>query len=83
VQIAATVRQWLDDGTFNPGDKVTITDLAERYGVSRGTAARGLHILEGEGRLRRFPGFGYAVQDTRSATGPGAAACDGPTPGDG
>jgi DNA-binding GntR family transcriptional regulator len=64
VRIADTVRQWLDDGTLKPGDKVTITDLAENYRVTRQTAAKGLHVLAGEGRLKRFPGFGYAVQDT-------------------
>jgi DNA-binding GntR family transcriptional regulator len=72
MQIAAAVRQRLDGGTLQPGDKVTITDLAESHGVSRQTAARGLRVLEDEGRLRRFPGFGYAVQAT-SATEP----CEG------
>jgi DNA-binding GntR family transcriptional regulator len=64
VHIADTVRHWLDEGMLNPGDKVTIADLAENYGVNRRTATKGLHILAGEGRLKRFPGFGYAVQDT-------------------
>jgi len=64
VQIADTVRHWLDEGMLKPGDKVTIADLAGNYGVNRQTAAKGLQVLAGEGRLKRFPGFGYAVQDT-------------------
>lgn len=64
VRIADTVRHWLDAGMLRPGDKVTITSLAESYRVTRQTAAKGLHVLAGEGRLRRFPGFGYAVQVT-------------------
>ena len=76
-QIADTIGHWLDEGTLKPGDKVTITDLAEDYRVNRRTAARGLHVLAGEGRLRRFPGFGYAVQDA-SAARPRRTPADSP-----
>ena len=70
VQIAAAVRQRLDGGTLKPGDKVTITDLAASHGVSRQIAARGLRVLEDEGRLKRFPGFGYAVACTKTPRPP-------------
>jgi len=80
VRIADTVRQWLDEGILKPGDKVRISDLAQNYCVARQTVAKGLHLLAGEGRLKRFPGFGYAVQHA-SAEQPGLAAAGHPCSG--
>ena len=62
-QVACLLRQRLDDGTLKPGGLVVIGDVLREYGLkTRQTASRALRLLEGEGRLKRFPGYGYMVQ---------------------
>jgi DNA-binding GntR family transcriptional regulator len=62
MQIAQVVRRKIESGDLKPGDPVSITDLKEQHGVSRQTASKGLILLCEEGRLKRWPGHGYAVQ---------------------
>jgi DNA-binding GntR family transcriptional regulator len=62
-QLACSVRQQVDDGTLKPGDLVVIGRLLREHGLkTRETAGRALRLLEREGRLRQFPGYGYVVQ---------------------
>ena len=62
-QVAYSLRQRLDDGTLKPGDLVTIANLRREHSLkTRQTAGRALRLLEREGWLKRFPGYGYVVQ---------------------
>jgi DNA-binding GntR family transcriptional regulator len=61
MRIAAAVRAQIDDGTLKLGDTVPITALTRQHGVARRTAARALRLLETEGCLKRYPGYGYTV----------------------
>jgi DNA-binding GntR family transcriptional regulator len=72
--IAAAIRARVDDGTLKPGDKVYIAALTSEYGVSVGLVAGALHLLEAEGFLKGFPGYGYVVQGTASRQGAAAGA---------
>jgi len=58
-QIAADLREQLSAGTIAVGDPVSITALAQRWGVARRTVANALRTLEADGLLRRYPGLGY------------------------
>lgn len=71
VRIAHLVRRKIDDGELKPGDSVKLATLAEEHGVNRQTAARGLRRLVEEGRLSRWPGYGYIVPyaSSRPASG--------------
>jgi GntR family transcriptional regulator len=66
MRIAAAIRRQTEDGTLKPGDTVPISALARQHGVARNTASRALRLLETEGRLKCYPGYGYTVQDTAS-----------------
>ncbi len=62
-RIAGHVRERLNDGRLKPGDRVLITELADRYDVSRDTAARAVRSLAQDGRLDPSSGLGYLVPD--------------------
>lgn len=50
--VADALRERLDLGEWLPGEVLpTIKELAGEYQVSRGTAARAVKVLEGEGRV--------------------------------
>jgi GntR family transcriptional regulator len=66
MQIAQIIRRKIDSGDLKPGDPVSITDLKGQYGISRQTVSKGLILLCEEGRLKRWPGHGYAVQRASS-----------------
>lgn len=61
VQIADYLRRQIDAGELKPDTRVSIRDVAIARGVSRKTATRAVHALAAEGRLKRFPGYGYVV----------------------
>ena len=68
-RVAADVRRQIDDGTLKPGDTVPAVPLARQHGVDPHTAVKGLRLLAEEGRLRRYPGIGYAVTAPRPQAG--------------
>jgi GntR family transcriptional regulator len=61
VRIADDLRGKLDAGVIPPGNTVPIVPLSRQWGTSRQTVARALRVLEAEGLIKRYPGFGYCV----------------------
>lgn len=56
----------LDDivsGTFSPGSRLTIDDLANRYGASHMPVREALRVLQGAGLLEKGPGRSACVRD--------------------
>jgi GntR family transcriptional regulator len=61
-QMAGEVRGRIASGELAPGQPApSIPELTARHGCARQTAAKALRLLEDEGLLRRYPGFGYYV----------------------
>lgn len=54
-QVLDSLRGAILDGTFTPGDHLVETELAESYGVSRGTVREGLRSLEQAGLVNSDP----------------------------
>lgn len=61
MQIANDLRGKMDAGTLGPGARPSITVLSQEWGTARQTAAKALRKLEGEKRVKRYPGVGYVV----------------------
>jgi DNA-binding GntR family transcriptional regulator len=65
VQIAVLIRSEINGGMIPPGSAISITDLHERTKAARQTCAKALSLLEHEGIVTRFPGFGYHVNEVK------------------
>ena len=50
-QVARSLREQLVDGRFRPGERLDETELATRFGISRGTLREAMRNLEQEGLL--------------------------------
>jgi GntR family transcriptional regulator len=62
MQLAATLRKAIADGTYPPGTATpSITTLTQEYGHARQTCSKALGLLVKEGLLTRYPGLGYYV----------------------
>ena len=62
-EVAAKLRERLDNGEWNPGDVLPrMVDLSDEYGVSRNVIGAAVKVLETEGRLRAVPKRGTVVQ---------------------
>ncbi len=62
VQIAAALRQRIEDGRWPPGGKIsTLEELEAEYQVARVTVRQAVDILEKEGLVRRQQGRGTFV----------------------
>ncbi len=57
----ARVREAIRDGTLPPGVRLTETDLAARFGVSRTPIRQAIAKLEAEGLLTHEPRRGLSV----------------------
>jgi DNA-binding GntR family transcriptional regulator len=62
IQIAGELRERIDSGVLKPSDRVSITAEVRARGVDRRTVGKALQQLEREGRVARFPAYGYVVQ---------------------
>jgi DNA-binding FadR family transcriptional regulator len=61
-RIANQLRERVEKGPLNPGDPFpVIGELCTQFGCTRQTAAKVLHVLEGEGIAERVPGLGWFV----------------------
>ncbi|HUY44271.1 MAG TPA: GntR family transcriptional regulator [Streptosporangiaceae bacterium] len=57
--VAAALRDRLNGGEWLPGEALpSVSALADEYGVSRATAARGVKVLTDEGRVYTVAGWG-------------------------
>ena len=71
IQLAATLRKAIADGTYPPGTATpSITTLTQEYGHARQTCSKALGLLVKEGLLIRYPGLGYYVTTKGSDTPP-------------
>jgi GntR family transcriptional regulator len=62
VQIAAALRQRIEDGRWSPGDKIsTLEELEAEFQVARVTVRQAVDILEKEGLVQRRQGRGTFV----------------------
>ncbi len=62
VRVANTLLDGITCGQFKPGQAIPpISDIADRFGISPVTAARGIRALAGMGIICRVPGLGYYV----------------------
>ena len=62
VQIAAALRQRIEDGRWSPGDKIsTLEELEAEFQVARVTVRQAVDILEKEGLVQRQQGRGTFV----------------------
>ena len=60
---AAALKEEILTGALQPGARLTETDLAEQFGVSRGTVRLALHQLSAEGLVSLVPYTGWSVVD--------------------
>jgi DNA-binding GntR family transcriptional regulator len=73
-QMAQEIRGLITSGELAPGQPApSIPELTARHGCARQTAAKALRLLEDEGLLIRYPGFGYYVARPRAGTVRGKA----------
>jgi AcrR family transcriptional regulator len=69
-QIAAELRDQIDNGTLAPGDRVPSTrEITQRWGVAMATATKALAALRQEGMVRPIPGVGTVVGGRQPARG--------------
>ena len=63
LRIAHDLRSQIEHGELLPGEQVpSVTQLAETYSVSRGTARRALSLLKEWGLTEATPGWGTFVK---------------------
>lgn len=68
LKIAATLRDRIRDGEFEPGDRFpSEAAISAEFGVARGTAREALKKLENDGLVDTLPGVGRIVRIVRSA----------------
>lgn len=61
-QVAAILRQRIDDGQYRPGSRLpSINDLVQEFGVARTTAAKALRLLVDQGAAEVSEGMGFYV----------------------
>ena len=60
---AEALKEEILTGALKPGERLTEVDLAEKFGVSRGTVRIALHQLSSEGLVSLVPYTGWSVVD--------------------
>ncbi|MFI0425104.1 GntR family transcriptional regulator [Spongiactinospora sp. 9N601] len=64
-QIADSLRSDITSGRLPPGGRLpTVRDLADRFGVSRNTAAKAISVLKSEGLITARSGSGAYVRES-------------------
>ena len=64
LRIATELRAKIEHGELRPGEQVpSVTELADTYSVSRGTARRALDQLKKWGLTEATPGWGTFVRE--------------------
>src|SRR5690349_19956445 len=61
-RIAAAISQLIVDGEFGPGDRLKLSDLADRFGVSPMLVREALWRLQGSGLVENVPNRGALVR---------------------
>ncbi len=73
-QAHAIIAAQIHDGTFGPGDRLSETQIADRFGISRAPARQALARLVEDGLIAKADGRGYVVADIQRKTPPSPAA---------
>lgn len=60
--VAAAISEMVLDGTYGPGDRLKLSDLAERLGMSVTPIREALWKLEGSGLVQNIPNRGAVVR---------------------
>ena len=69
VTVYGTIRQWLIDGKYQPGEKLPGENiLAAQLDVSRGTLRQAMLLLQEDGLIMNHQGKGNIVLSNLSAT---------------
>ena len=69
-QVAAILRQRIDDGTYQRGRRLpSITTLVQEFGIAQLTARKALRVLVDEGVAEMSPGMGTFVRTQDEARG--------------
>jgi DNA-binding GntR family transcriptional regulator len=63
VQITNELRDRISSGELEPGKSVYVVLESQARGVGKETVRKAVRVLEGEGLLKRVPGYGYFVID--------------------
>jgi AcrR family transcriptional regulator len=80
-QIAAELRDQIEQGTLAPGDRVPSTrEITQRWGVAMATASKALAALRREGIVHPIPGVGTVVGHRQPAHGRPVALTPPATP---
>ncbi len=61
--IEAQISRLIIEGEFGPGDRLKLSDLAKRFGVSQMPVREALWKLEGSGLVRNLPNRGAVVRN--------------------
>jgi DNA-binding GntR family transcriptional regulator len=61
--IEAQISRLIIEGEFGPGDRLKLSDLARRFGVSQMPVREALWKLEGSGLVRNLPNRGAVVRN--------------------
>jgi DNA-binding GntR family transcriptional regulator len=61
--IEAQISRLIIEGEFGPGDRLKLSDLAQRFGVSQMPVREALWKLEGSGLVRNLPNRGAVVRN--------------------
>jgi DNA-binding GntR family transcriptional regulator len=61
-RVAAAISRLIVDGQFGPGDRLKLSDLATRFGVSLMPVREALWKLEGSGLVQNIPNRGAVVR---------------------
>src|SRR5580658_4449738 len=70
-QIAAELRDQIEQGTLAPGDRVPSTrQITQKWGVAMATATKVIAVLRDEGVVEARPGAGTLVRATPSVAEP-------------
>lgn len=62
LRVRERIRNDILSGQFEPGARIKIADLAQRYGVSQMPVREGLQMLQGEGLVTIAPNRGASVR---------------------
>ena len=62
-RVYETVKDWIIEGQFQPGEKVSDTEIADYFKVSRTPVREALQLLEAQKLVKSYPGKATLVTD--------------------
>lgn len=62
-RVYETVKDWIIEGQFKPGEKVSDIEIAEYFNISRTPVREALQLLESQKLVKSFPGKATIVTD--------------------